>query len=214
LPIHPPSRRLSLSAALPLSLKAYKCASTQTREKHTIDGEQYDLQIVYKTLMNLGVFHTFKWSIGVVFIGPNPISSCWTESSSFLSTGAPYSPVRTGQGIVHCPVHATSVDRWIRPLVRLPGARRTVRCGLMTVGLANVADADCAADRWSGARLAHRTVRCTPDSLVIYSRSAPNCFPRAICSPRASLGTGQSRAPRLVQLLYSNLSSFETIPST
>jgi hypothetical protein len=91
----------------------------------------------------------------------------------------------------------------------------------MTVVLANMAGADCMADRWSGVRLAHRTVRCTPDSPVIYNRSAPNCFPRAVCSPRASLGTEhcpvhnkQSGAPRLVQLLYSNLSSFGMIPST
>jgi hypothetical protein len=33
-----------LLAALPLSLKAYNCVSTQTREKYTIEGEQYDLQ--------------------------------------------------------------------------------------------------------------------------------------------------------------------------
>jgi hypothetical protein len=79
----------------------------------------------------------------------------------------------------------------------------------MTVGLFDVAGADCAADRWSGARLAHQTVGCTPDSPVIYSRSAPNRFPRAACLPRASLDTrhspvhiGQSDAPKLVQLLY------------
>jgi hypothetical protein len=51
--------------------------------------------------------HTLKWSVVVVFIGPNPISSRWTESNSFLSTGAPDSPVHTGQGNVHCPVSAT-----------------------------------------------------------------------------------------------------------
>jgi hypothetical protein len=63
--------------------------------------------------------------------------------------------------------------------------------------------------------------RCTPDSAVIYSRSVPNRFPRAACSLRASLGTehcpvhtGQSDAPKLVQHLYSNLSSFGMIPST
>jgi hypothetical protein len=53
-------------------------------------------------LMHLEVFHTLKWPVGVVFIGPNPISSHWTESSSFLSTGAPDSLVL-----------AMSVDRWI-----------------------------------------------------------------------------------------------------
>jgi hypothetical protein len=49
----------------------------------------------------------------------------------------------------------------------------------MTVGLADVADADCAADRWSGARLAHRTVQWTPDSPMIYSRSAPQLLPES-----------------------------------
>jgi hypothetical protein len=113
-------------------------------------------------LLHLGVFHTLKLSVGVVFIGPNPISSRWTESNIFLSTGAPDCPVRTGQGTVHSPVHATSVDRChLRPLGTLdsPVAHRIVRCDLMTVGLADVADANCAADRWSGVRLAHRIVQ-------------------------------------------------------
>jgi hypothetical protein len=111
----------------------------------------------------------------------------------------------------------------LRPLGTVDGpvAHRTVRCDLMTVGLADVDGADCAADRCSGGRLAHRTVRCTLDNPVIYSRSALHCFSRAACLPRASLGTGhylvhtrQSGAPRLVQLLCSNLSSFGMIPST
>jgi hypothetical protein len=54
-----------------------------------------------------------------------------------------------------------------------PMAYRTVRCDLMTVGLANVADADYMADRWAGVPLAHWIVQCTLDSLGIYSRSAP-----------------------------------------
>jgi hypothetical protein len=40
-----------------------------------------------------------------------------------------------------------------------PVVHRTVRCDLMTVGLADVVVADCAADRWAGVRMAHRTVR-------------------------------------------------------
>jgi hypothetical protein len=40
-----------------------------------------------------------------------------------------------------------------------PATHRTVRCDLMIVGLADIVDADYAADRWSGARLAHRTAR-------------------------------------------------------
>jgi hypothetical protein len=36
-----------------------------------------------------------------------------------------------------------------------------------------VSRADRAADRWPGRPLAHRTVRCTPDSPVNYSRTSP-----------------------------------------
>jgi hypothetical protein len=47
--------------------------------------------------MLLGLPH-YEMDGWVVFIGPNPISSRWTESNSFLSTGALDSPVHTGQG--------------------------------------------------------------------------------------------------------------------
>jgi hypothetical protein len=49
--------------------------------------------------------------LGVVFIAPNPSNSCWTESSSFLSMGAPDIPVHTGHDNVLCPVPATSASR-------------------------------------------------------------------------------------------------------
>jgi hypothetical protein len=48
--------------------------------------------------------------------------------------------------------------------------------------LGHMSRADRAVVRWPGARLAHRTVRCTPDSLMNYSRGALNIFPRATCS--------------------------------
>jgi hypothetical protein len=150
----------------------------------------------------LGVFHSLKWPVGVVFIGPNPISSRWIESSSFLSMGAPDRALFTVRCLPRHPLVGVCSSRSLDPTVTL-----TVRCGLMTVGLADVADADCAAG--------------APDSPVIYSRNTPNCFQRAVCSPTASLGTrhcllhtGQSGTPRMVQLLYSNLSSFGMIPST
>jgi hypothetical protein len=54
-------------------------------------------------------------------------------------------PVHTG----HCPVP---------PSYRWPG---------------HASHADCAVDRWLGQPLAHRTVRCTPDSLVNFSRTPP-----------------------------------------
>jgi hypothetical protein len=40
----------------------------------------------------------------VVFIASTPPTSRWTESSSFLSSGAPDSPVHTGHCTVACPV--------------------------------------------------------------------------------------------------------------
>jgi hypothetical protein len=154
------------------------------------------------------------------------LGSGWMPRGSFiapsnqpsLSACAPYSPLHTGQWAVadFLPFLAKPTVATLRPLGTpdSPVAHRTVLFGLMTVGLADVVGADCAADRWLGAQLAHRTVRCTPYNPVIYSHSAPTGFPRAACSPRASLGTGQSGAPRLVQFLYSNLSSFGMIHST
>jgi hypothetical protein len=67
--------------------------------------------LLYALVCCLGS-HTLKWPVGVVFIGPNTISSHWTESSSFLSMGTPDSPACTGQGTVHCLVPATLADHW------------------------------------------------------------------------------------------------------
>jgi hypothetical protein len=85
----------------------------------------------------------------------------------------------------------------------LSGAHRTVRCPHSDRWLGQVSRADRAADRWPGRPLAHRTVRCTPDSLVNYSRtslitsreqqvrlSQPGAPDTVRCT------TGQSGAPR------------------
>jgi hypothetical protein len=54
----------------------------------------------------------------------------------------------------------------------LSGAHRTVRCDQPTVGPGHASPADCDADHWTRAPLAHRTIRCTPDGPVIFSRGA------------------------------------------
>jgi hypothetical protein len=72
--------------------------------------------LLYALICCLGS-HTLKWLVGLIFIGPNPISSRWTENSSFLSTGTSDSPVPT-----------MLVDRWVRPLPRLSSIHRTVWC--------------------------------------------------------------------------------------
>jgi hypothetical protein len=49
-------------------------------------------------------------------------------------------------------------DRWAsRPV----GAPDTVRCAQPTVGAGHTSPADCAADHWPRAPLAHRRVQCT-----------------------------------------------------
>jgi hypothetical protein len=66
--------------------------------------------LLYTLVCFLGS-NTSKWLVGGIYSLPHT-SSRWTESSSFLLTGTPDSPVRIGQGTVHCPVPATSADRW------------------------------------------------------------------------------------------------------
>jgi hypothetical protein len=103
----------------------------------------------------------------------------------------PWSRWRTG----HCPVHTglsgAPPDRW----------------------LGHVSRADHAANRWPGRPLAHRTVRCTPDSPVNYIRT-PLIYSRErkvrLSQPGAPdtvwCTTGQSGAPRLSRQshLFSN----------
>jgi hypothetical protein len=76
-----------------------------------------------------GKLDALKGGGWVVFIAPTTILAI---GSSFLSTGTPDSPVRTGHGTIQCPVHAMSVARWSRPLDSpAPVAHRTVRCDLI-----------------------------------------------------------------------------------
>jgi hypothetical protein len=79
----------------------------------------------------------------------------------------------------------------------------TVRCGFLSFSVAKptvgaweplahrtLSRADRAADRWPGRPLAHRTVRCTSDSPVNYSRTPPIEFPRAASSQEPAWRTG------------------------
>jgi hypothetical protein len=70
----------------------------------------------------------------------------------------------------HCPVWISFLIWRSRPLA-LWSHWRTGHCPVPPSDrwLGHVSCADRAADRWPGRPLAHRTVRCTPDSLVNYS---------------------------------------------
>ena len=152
--------------------------------------------------------------LGVPFIAPRQLGAVESKSGRL---SLPSVVGRTGQSGAHRTlsgarfVSLNGEDDRCRPLAdlaplahrTLSGAHRTVRCPLPTVGSATCL-AQIAADRWPGRPLAHRTVRCTPDSPVNYSRtllihsrerqvrlSQPGAPDTVRCT------TGQSGAPRL-----------------
>jgi hypothetical protein len=84
------------------------------------------------------------------------------------------------------------------------GAHRTVRCDHLTVGAGHASPADCAADRWPRAPLTHRTVRCTPDSPVIFSRGAFAFSRERRVRSWASLGTGHCPVHHRLVLVWPN----------
>jgi hypothetical protein len=125
------------------------------------------------------------------------LSAFQEGNSCLLSTGALDSPVhhRTLSGADLFPSLAKPTVGALEPLAHrtLSGAHRTVRCPLPTVGFGHVSRADRAADRWPGRPLAHRTVRCTPDSPVNYSHTP------LITSREQQVRLSQSGAPDSVR---------------
>ena len=135
--------------------------------------------------------------LGVPFIAPRQLGAVENKS------GRPSLPSvvgRTGQSGAHrtlsgarFPSLNSAVDR-----CRCGSRWRTghVRCTPDSPvppsdrGLGHVSRADCAADRWPGRPLAHRTVRCTPDSQVNFRRTPPANFPRAASSLEPAGRTG------------------------
>jgi hypothetical protein len=112
--------------------------------------------------MRLEVPFIAPWQLGAVgdqFGRPSLLSIEWCTGQSVAPPDRPCS----------CSVHdllpyfAHLTVAPPGPLVHrtLSGAHRTVRCAQPTVGVRHASPADCAADRWPRAQLAHRTVRCT-----------------------------------------------------
>jgi hypothetical protein len=136
--------------------------------------------------------------LGVPFIAPRQLGAIESIPGRQILPSVAW---RTG----HCPVRISFLIWRSRPLA--PGSRwRTGHCPVPPPDrwLGHVSCADRAADRWLGRPLAHRTVRCTPDSSVNYSRtpfissreqqvhlSQPGAPDTVRCT------TGQSGVPRL-----------------
>jgi hypothetical protein len=156
--------------------------------------------------------------LGVPFIAPRQLGAVESiPGRQFLpsldwrtgQSGAPPDTVRCG-----FLSHSGAADRWrygaigapdspVPPSDRWPG---------------HASRANCAADRWLGRPLAHRTIRCTPDSPVNFSRTPPTnsrerpfhqSQPGAPDTVRCT--TGQSSAPRLSRVLAARAKSFPIV---
>jgi hypothetical protein len=134
--------------------------------------------------------------LGVPFIAPRQLGAVENKS------GRPSLPSVvgcTGQSGVHRTVSGArfpsligEADRWRTGHVRcipdspVPPSSRW---------LGHVSRADRAADRWPGRPLAHRTVRCTPDSPVNFSRTLSANSREWLLHAKSAWRTGQSGAP-------------------
>jgi hypothetical protein len=115
------------------------------------------------------------------FYRPKGPRSRWTSFGRQYQLSVGWCTGQSGapRDTVRCPI---SFQKWrSRPLLSgAVGAPDTVRCTPDSPvppydhWLGHASRADCAADRWPSRPLAHRTVRCTLDSPVNYSRSSPH----------------------------------------
>jgi hypothetical protein len=118
--------------------------------------------------------------LGVPFIVPRQLGAVESNLGRLILPSVDW---RTGQSGAHRTVSGArfpskkgTVDRWqpesrwrtghvwCTPDSPVPSSSRW---------LGHVSRADRAADHWHGRPLAHRTVRCTPDNPVNYSRTSP-----------------------------------------
>jgi hypothetical protein len=170
------------------------------------------------------MFGLSSMRLGVPFIAPRQLG---TVESNLGRLILPSIDWRTGQSGAHRTLSGArflsltgAADRW-----QTESRWRTghVRCTPdssvppSSRWLGHVSRADRAADRWPSRPLAHRTVRCTPDSPVNYSRTSPvnsrerplrSIQPGAPDTVRCTIG--QSGAPRLSRVLAARAKTFTT----
>jgi hypothetical protein len=175
---------LLLSSSLPLSLKAYNFASTQTREIHKRGRERIDPNDVWTCWLHL--CHCWR-RLGLPFIVPKgleAVGALFGSSQPYLVASAPGCPVR------HRTVNSASSKCGREFPDWLPSfsvGHRTVQCAIWSLALADVAASRCTAgapDRttprvdcpviysrrsqeetreWWVTQTLNQTVRCTPD---------------------------------------------------
>src|SRR5688572_33147440 len=154
--------------------------------------------------------------LGVPFIAPRQLGAVESNLGRLILPSVDW---RTGQSGAHQTLSGArfpsingTVDRWQLESRWCTGH---VRCTPdspvppYSRWLGHVSRADRAADRWPGRPLAHRTVRCTPDSSVNYSRTPLTKSRERPFSPEPAWRTGHclvhhrtlSGAPRLSRVL-------------
>src|SRR5688572_444343 len=131
--------------------------------------------------------------LGVPFIAPRQLGAVESNLGRQILPSVDW---RTGQSGARFPSLNGEADRW-RPWSRWRTGH--VRCTPDSPvppsdrWLGHVSRADFAADRWLGRPLAHRTVPCTPDSPVNFSRTS------SANSRERPLRSSQSGAPDTVR---------------
>jgi hypothetical protein len=162
--------------------------------------------------------------LGVPFIAPRQLGAVESIPGRQILPSVAW---HTGQSGAHRTVRCTAdtvrcgslsfsggVDRWRLGAIGAPDSPVLPP----DRWLGHVSCADRAADRWLGRPLAHRTVRCTPDSPVNYSRTSPmnsrelpvrSSQPGAPDTVRCT--TRQSGAPRLSKVLAAQAKTFPIV---
>jgi hypothetical protein len=146
--------------------------------------------------------------LGVPFIAPRQLGAVENKSRR---PSLPSVVGRTGQSGARFPSLNRAADR-CRPLqiwrTGQSGAHRTVRCHFPTVGRTTCRAQIPRPTVGSGRPLAHRTVRCTPDSPMNFSRTPSANSREQRLRPRqpgapdtVRCTTGQSGAPDRSSLL-------------
>ena len=111
--------------------------------------------------------------LGVPFIAPRQLGAVENKSGRLILPSVDWC---TGQSGARFPSLNGEADRWLTWSHWRTGHVRCTPDSPVPPSsrwLSHVSRADCAADRWPGRLLAHRTVWCTPDSPVNYSRTSP-----------------------------------------
>jgi hypothetical protein len=138
--------------------------------------------------MLLGCLCVSSMRLGVPFIAPRQLGAVENKSRrpslpSVVGCTGQSGAHRTLSGARFISINSAA-DR-CRPLrIWEPLAHRTCPVPPSVRWLGHVSRADRAADRWPSRPLAHRTIRCTPDSPVNFSRTPSANFRERPLRPR------------------------------